>query len=116
LSQLEALGVKHKIESSVMPKSICWKRESIEHYVDDNLKVVFLLSFTYLTKFRLNLNLQVCSRSTITEEKDALIVITAHEFNLLAQKSLCEYYDRAVRSLKKDRITLIVFGLVQLLR
>ena len=51
MSQLEALGVKHKIESSVMPKSICWKRESIEHYVDDNLKVVFPLSFIIFDKF-----------------------------------------------------------------
>ena len=124
LTQLEASGVKHKIEMSPVARSVYWKRERVEHYLADNNQVKIYVFFqlendilkSKVKMFGLFILFQVCSRSNFVEEDECLVVIPAGEFNSLAQVSLCNFYDSALRSLEKSSVTLIVFGLNQLLR
>ncbi|EFX87886.1 hypothetical protein DAPPUDRAFT_95947, partial [Daphnia pulex] len=91
LTQLQESEMKHSIVVSSVSNSVCWKREKVNHHVNEDAKV--------------------CSTSTFVEEDEGLVVMLAQEFVLLAQSSICDSVNTILRNLKKKKLTLVVYGL-----
>ncbi|KAI9562861.1 hypothetical protein GHT06_010316 [Daphnia sinensis] len=91
LTQLQQSEMKHSIIVSPIPNSVCWKREKINYHVAEDA--------------------MICSTSTTVLEDDSLIVLMAEQFFKLAQSSICDYVGKVLKSLNKQTLTLVVYGL-----
>ncbi|KAK4025634.1 hypothetical protein OUZ56_014690 [Daphnia magna] len=91
LTQLQHSEMKHSIIVSPIPNSVCWKREKINYHAAEDAVI--------------------CSTSTTVLEDDGLIVLMADQFFTLAQSSICDYVAKVLKSLNKQTLTLVVYGL-----
>ncbi|XP_059352747.1 crossover junction endonuclease EME1-like isoform X2 [Daphnia carinata] len=90
LTQLQQSEMKHSITVSPIPNSVCWKREKINYHVAEDA---------------------ICSTSTTVHEDDGLIVLMAEQFFILGQSSICDYVAKVLKSLNKQTLTLVVYGI-----